>query len=159
MRAGRRVLTALLAAAALGVVAPGVAQADEECHVIDGRGAGYETGPGTTVATIRGAGLLTGTTAGEFTAVPNEDGSFRLTGTVDFTVNRAALAVDVAGTLTLTSPEGDIRFDVESTGFTGTGKLAGVSAGTSDLRLAGVGVLGGAFTETVTGTICVDLAP
>lgn len=155
----RRVLAVLLAAAALGLVVPGVAQADEECHVIDGRGTGYETSPTTTVATIRGAGLLNGTTAAEFAAVPNEDGSFRLTGTVDFTVNRATLAVDVAGTLTLTSPQGDIRFDVESTGFTSTGKLAGVSADTSDLRLAGVGVLGGAFTETVTGTICVDLAP
>lgn len=156
MRAGRRVLTALLAAAALGVVAPGVAQADEECHVIDGRGTGQATSPTTTIATIRGAGLLTGTTTGEFTAAPNGDGSLRLTGTVVFTVNRATVAVDVDGTLTPTSPDGDLTFDVTSTGFTGTGKLEGI---TGELRLAGVGVPGGAFTETVTGTICVDLAP
>lgn len=153
----RRVLTALVAAAALGIVAPGVAQADEECHVIDGRGTGQATSPTTTIARVRGAGLLTGATTGTFTGVPDEDGGLRLSGTVVFTVNRATVDVDVDGTLTPTSPDGDLMFDVTSTGFTGTGKLEGV---TGELRLAGVGVPGGgAFTETVTGTICMDLAP
>lgn len=70
-------------------------------------------------------------------------------GTVTFsTANRATLAVDIAGTLTFSDPpSAALTFDVESTGMSGTG------------RLAGVGTPGGSFTETVVGEICVDLSP
>lgn len=152
----RRVLAVLLAAAALGLVVPGVAQADEECHVIDGRGAGQAISLTETIATIRGAGLLTGATTGTFVYGEPVGVVRPFTGTVEFTANRATLAVGVTGALTLTSAQGDLTFEATSTGFTGTGKLEGA---TGDLRLEGIGVPSGAFTETVTGTICVDLAP
>lgn len=146
----------MLAAAALGLVAPGVAQADEECHVIDGRGTGRATSDTETVATIRGAGLLTGTTTGTFVYGEPDGGVLPITGTVVFSANRATLTVAVTGTLTPPSEEGPLSFDVSSTGLTGTGKLEGA---TGVLRLAGVGTSATDFTETVTGTICVDLAP
>lgn len=156
----RRLIAALLAAGALTLVAPGAAHADESCHTIDATGAGRQTGPTTTVATIQDGGLLTGTTAGEFAVTPISDTEFRLEGTVTFMVNRATLAVDVAGTLEFIDPPSlALVFDVESTGMSGTGKLAGVNSDLSTLRLAGDGAPDGSFTETVTGRICVDLSP
>lgn len=153
----RRMLAALLAVGALGLAAPGAAHAGVSCHRIDATGVGRQTGPTTTVATIRDAGLLTGTTAGEFAVVPVSGTEFLLTGTVTFTVNRATLAVDVAGTLVFTDPPtAALTFDVTSTGMTGTGRLAGADG---ILWLAGAGAPDGRFTETVTGEICVDLSP
>jgi hypothetical protein len=46
-------------------------------------------------------------------------------------------------------------FVARSTGMTGTGRLAGASGA---LELNGVQDGGGRFTESLTGTICVDLA-
>jgi hypothetical protein len=153
----RRWLAALMTVGALGVAAPGVAHADVECHAIDATGTGRQTEPTSTVATIRGGGLLTGTTAGEFTVTPTSETEFLLAGTVTFTVTRATLAVDVAGTLVFTDPPTSaLTFDVTSTGMSGTGRLAGA---TGELRLAGDGAADGSFTETVTGEICVDLSP
>jgi hypothetical protein len=153
----RRMLAALMTVGALSLAAPGVAHADVECHEIDATGVGQQTGPTTTVATIRGGGLLTGTTAGVFTVTPVSETEFLLDGTVTFTVNRATLAVDVAGTLEFTDPPSlELEFDVTSTGMSGTGRLAGA---TGELRLTGEGADDGSFTETVTGEICVDLSP
>lgn len=153
----RRMLAALLAVGALSVTAPGVAHADVECHTIDATGAGTETGPGTTTATIRGGGLLTGRTDGVFPFAQETENGLLIAGTVTFTVNQATLTVPVEGTLSFPAP-GRLEFDVISTpnGISGTGKLAGA---TGTLRLAGEGIPGGSFTETVTGEICVDLSP
>lgn len=155
----RRMLAALLAAGTVSLAAPGVAHAGVSCHRINATGAGQQTGS-TTVATIRGGGLLNGTTVGDFPeATPTPTGAL-IAGTVTFTVNRATLAVAVTGRLDAdpTRPPGSITFDVTSTenGMTGTGRLAG-AYGT--LRLAGAGAPDGSFTETVTGEICVDLSP
>lgn len=154
----RRMLAALLAAATLGLAAPAVAHAGVSCHRINATGAGQQTGPTTTVATIRGGGLLNGTTVGDFPEATPTPTGFLIAGTVTFTVNRATLAVAVEGRLDAdpTRPPGSITFDVTSTGMTGTGRLAGAEG---TLRLAGAGAPDGSFTETVTGEICVDLSP
>ena len=130
------------------------------CHRINATGAGQQTGPTTTVATIRGGRLLNGTTVGDFPeATPTPTGAL-IAGTVTFTVNRATLAVAVTGRLDAdpTRPPGSITFDVKSTenGMTGTGRLSGA---TGTLRLAGTGDPDGRFIETVAGEICVDLSP
>lgn len=156
----RRMLAALMTVGALSVAAPGVAHAGESCHRINATGTGQATSLTTTVATIRGGGLLHGTTVGDFPEATPTDSGLRIAGTVTFTVNRATLTVPVAGTLKpdTTGPEGSITFDVTSipNSISGTGKLAGA---TGTLRLAGDGAPDGSFTETVTGEICVDLSP
>ncbi|MBW0118982.1 hypothetical protein [Pseudonocardia abyssalis] len=155
----RRILAALMTVGALSVAAPGIAHAGESCHTIDARGTGQQTGPTTTVATIRGGGLLTGRTVGDFPDAVPTDGGLLIAGTVTFTGGGATLAVDVEGTLTFTDPPGSLTFDVTSTDMAGTGRLAGVDSGVSHLRLAGVGAPDGSFTETVTGEICIGHPP
>lgn len=156
-RTTRRMLAALMTVGALGLAAPGIAHADEECHPIAATGVGRQTGPTTTEATIRGGGLLTGTTTGVFPVAQEIPGGLHIAGTVTFTVNRATLAVDVDGTLLFPGPGSDtVTFDVTSTGMSGTGKLAGADG---TLRLVGDQAADGSFTETVTGEICVDLSP
>ena len=135
------------------------AQAGVSCHKINAKGegqgapppAGFEAG---TVATIKGGGLLQGTTnAGfNFTSPPNPAG---FEGFITFITNKATLTVDIAGTFDVLS--GD--FYAEGPVSDATGKLAGA---TGFLVFEGVQDLGsvtGEFVETVTGEICVDLAP
>jgi hypothetical protein len=70
-----------------------------------------------------------------------------------FAVNYATLTAFVSGTFDVASG----AFTATTSSFTGTGKLADA---TGNLTLDGVENLAdGSFTETVTGVICVDLAP
>ncbi|MDN5860444.1 MAG: hypothetical protein L0H84_17700, partial [Pseudonocardia sp.] len=66
---------------ALSVAAPAAAHAGVSCHRINATGTGQQTGPTTTVATIRGGGLLHGTTAGEFTVTGTTGTGFLIAGT------------------------------------------------------------------------------
>ena len=70
-----------------------------------------------------------------------------------FTTNNATLTVTVAGTFDVATGE----FRASGMVTDATGKLAGA---TGTLLLEGIQDLSnGRFVETVTGTICVDLAP
>jgi hypothetical protein len=118
-------------------------------------GAGQDLGGGNTIAQISEGGLLQGTTAASFSIVdfsgfpPNVG----IAGTVTFTTNKATLTVGVAGTFNVFT--GDFAASGPVTGA--TGKLAGA---TGSLSFAGnENLLTGSFTETITGSICVDLSP
>jgi hypothetical protein len=129
------------------LAAPAAAAA-VSCHKINAKGAGTATSATSTIARISGGGLLQGTTVGDFD--PTSPTTF--TGPVTFTTNRGTLTVTIDGafpTPTSFTGEGDVS--------SSTGKLAGATG-----HLAFDGVItdaSGAFTETVRGTICVDLAP
>jgi hypothetical protein len=141
----------LILASTLIMISP--AYAATSCHKIKAKGVGQDLGSGQTVATIKGGGLLQGTTVGNF-AITGVSGSVAtIEGTVRFTTNRATLIVSVVGTFDVASGE----FSASGPVTSATGKLAGT---TGNLTLAGVENLSdGSFVEDVTGTICVDLAP
>ena len=125
----------------------------QSCHKINAKGVGQDLGGGSTTAQIVGGGLLHGTTAGAFAIVGGAPPAFAIAGTVVFTTNAGTLTVGVSGT-----------FDVSTGAFTSTGLVTGstgkLEGATGSLTLEGVQDLGtGAFTETVTGSICVDLSP
>jgi hypothetical protein len=140
----------------LGVVAaaaPAPSSAAVSCHKINAKGVGQDLGGGMTTARIVGGGLLHGTTAATFviTGFSGTVASFH--GTIVFTVNRATLTAELAGTFDVATG----AFAATSSSIAGTGKLAGA---TGSLTLQGVEDLtDGSFTETVRGEICVDLAP
>jgi hypothetical protein len=146
-------LILLLAALSLAVVAPTAVDAAVSCHRIDASGVGQDQGGGHTVAQISDGGLLQGTTAAAFTITGLSGTLASFVGTITFTLNRATLAAEVAGTLDLATG----AFNATSSSLSGTGKLEGATGG---LVFAGVeNLLTGTFTEVVTGQVCVDLAP
>ena len=125
----------------------------QSCHKINAKGIGQDLGGGSTTAQIVGGGLLHGTTAGAFAIVGGTPPAFAIAGTVVFTTSAGTLTVGVSGT-----------FDVSTGAFSSTGTVTGstgkLEGATGSLTLEGVQDLGtGAFTETVTGSICVDLSP
>lgn len=149
---GRLVVAGLIALLA-GFIAVSPAAAAESCHTINAKGTGQATSETTTVAQIRGGGLLQGTTAASFETITPIDTGVAFTGPIVFTTNRATLTVQLAGTLDI--PSGAFRATGQVTGA--TGKLAGA---TGQLDFDGVqNLVDGSFTETVAGEICVDLAP
>jgi hypothetical protein len=148
-----RIILPLVIAFAMAAVAPAVALGSTACHSIDATGVGQDLGEGRTVAQISDGGLLQGTTAASFqiTGLSGTVASFA--GTITFTTNRGTLTATVAGTLDLATG----AFSATSSSLSGTGKLAGASG---SLVFNGVENLAtGAFTEVITGSICVDLAP
>jgi hypothetical protein len=148
-----RIILPLVIAFAMAAVAPAVALGSTACHSIDATGVGQDLGEGRTVAQISDGGLLQGTTAASFqiTGLSGTVASFA--GTITFTTNRGTLTATVAGTLDLATG----AFSATSSILSGTGKLAGASG---SLVFNGVENLAtGAFTEVITGSICVDLAP
>ena len=129
------------------------ARAAESCHKINAMGAGQDLGGGMTQATVVGGGLLHGTTEGHFTITGFSGTVASFAGDVEFTTNQGTLTVTVAGTLDVATGEFEAAGEVTAA----TGKLAGA---TGTLSLRGVENLStGAFLETITGEICVDLAP
>lgn len=136
---------------ASALIVVGGAQADSKddqgCKDIDATGVGQDLGNGNTTATISHGGWLNGTTSGHF-EIAGAPPVFAIAGTVVFTTKHGTLVANVTGT-----------FDVSTGAFTasgpvsdGTGKLVGA---TGNLTLTGVENLAtGAFTETITGTIC-----
>jgi hypothetical protein len=133
------------------LILAGGAQADSKddqgCKNIRATGAGQDLGNGNTTATIRHAGPLKGTTRGHF-EIAGTAPVFTIAGTVVFTTKHGTLAANVAGTFNVATG----AFTASGPVSDGTGKLAGA---TGILTFAGVENLAtGAFTETITGTIC-----
>jgi len=148
-----RIILPLVIAFAMAAVAPAVALGSTACHSVDATGVGQDLGEGRTVAQISDGGLLQGTTAASFqiTGLSGTVASFA--GTITFTTNRGTLTATVAGTLDLATG----AFNATSSSLSGTGKLAGASG---SLVFNGVENLAtGTFTEVITGSICLDLAP
>jgi hypothetical protein len=151
-----RALYVSLCAVAAIVLLAGPVQATtggQSCHKINAKGIGQDLGGGSTTAQIMGGGFLHGTTAGTFAIVGGAPPAFAIAGTVVFTTNAGTLTVGVSGT-----------FDVSTGAFSATGPVTSstgkLEGATGSLTLEGVQDLGtGAFTETVTGSICVDLSP
>lgn len=120
---------------------------DDGCSSINATGVGQDLGNGNTIATIRNAGFLNGTTSGHFD-ISGDPPVFTITGTVVFTAKHGTLTVNLTGTFNVATGE----FNASGPVFGGTGKLAGA---TGNLTFTGVENLEtGAFTETITGTIC-----
>ena len=148
-----RIMLSLLVVVGLMTIAPAVALGGTSCHAVNASGVGQDLGGGQTVAQIGDGGLLQGTTAASFqiTGLSGTVASFA--GTITFTTNRATLTAAVSGTLDLATG----AFSATTSSLSGTGKLAGASG---SLVFNGVENLAtGAFTEVVSGSICVDLAP
>ena len=124
----------------------------ESCHRINAKGVGQDLGGGHTTARIIGGGLLQGTTGGTFT-IGGAPPVFAIQGSVVFTTNQATLAVGVSGTFDVSTG----AFSASGPVTAATGKLEGA---TGSLTLSGVEDFAtGQFTETVTGSICVNLSP
>jgi hypothetical protein len=154
MKSIKLVILSVLVAVAACLMMTTSASAAVSCHQINAKGVGQDLGGGVTRASIQGGGLLQGTTEGNFSMSPTAKPTvFNIGGTVKFTTRQGTLTVSVTGT-----------FDVATGGFTASGpvtassgKLAGA---TGNLTLSGTeNLTNGAFTETVRGNICVDLAP
>ena len=121
---------------------------DDGCSAINATGVGQDLGGGNTIATIRQAGFLNGTTSGHFDITGGAPPEFTIAGTVVFTAKHGTLTVNLSGTFNVATGE----FTASGPVAGGTGKLAGA---TGNLTFTGVENLEtGAFTETITGTVC-----
>jgi hypothetical protein len=130
----------------------GQTQAAESCHKINAKGEGQDLGGGHTVATLKGGGLLNGSTEGQFSTAGSPP-ALDIAGTVKFTTKQATLTVYGAGKIDGSTGE----FYASGPVIAATGKLEGA---TGTLTFQGVENLStGSFVETITGQICVDLAP
>ena len=128
-----------------------VAAAGVSCHSIDATGVGQDLGGGNTTAQVSDGGLLQGTTVGSF-SISGFPPVVGIAGTVTFTTNKGTLTVGAAGSFNVFT--GD--FSASGPVIGATGKLAGA---TGSLSFAGnENLLTGNFTETITGSICVDLS-
>jgi hypothetical protein len=157
----RIALVVFLLALALLVV-PSPALATVSCHTITatGTGSGAPAEPGDppnlvrTQAQLTDAGLVQGTTAAAFTITGVTETGFTFAGPLTVTTNRGLVRVDLTGTLDVTTGQ----FSASGPIAAATGKLSGAIG---SLTLSGVQDLtdpAGSFTETVSGSICVDLA-
>jgi hypothetical protein len=107
-----------------------------------------------TQAQLTDAGLLQGTTAAAFTSTGVTDTGFTYAGPLTVTTNRGTVTLDLTGRLDVTTGQ----FSASGPIVAATGKLSGA---TGSPTLTGVQDLtdpAGSFTETVSGSICVDLA-
>ena len=128
----------------------GVAQGEDGsgCRRVHAIGAGQDLGGGNTTATISHGGVLNGTTRAHFDITGGAPPALTIAGSLVLTTKHGGLSVDLGGTLNVSSGE----FTYSGPITDATGKLAG-STGT--LTLNGVEDLStGAFTETITGTLC-----
>lgn len=148
-----RVLLPVMLGLSLAIVAPAAVSGGSSCHDIAATGVGQDLGGGDTVARISDGGLLQGTTAASFAITGFSGTVASFVGAITFTTNRATLTAMVAGTLDVATG----AFGATGSELSGTGKLVGA---TGSLVFSGVENLAtGAFTETIAGSICVDLAP
>jgi hypothetical protein len=149
----RILLVAFFVVIVASLMVAGQAQAAVSCHKINAKGVGEEVSGGQTVAQIKGGGFLQGTSEANFEVTDVIPPLATIEGTISFTTNKATLSVDVAGFFNIETGEFFAAGDVSAA----TGKLAGASG---HLEFNGVQELAtGEFEETITGEICVDLAP
>jgi hypothetical protein len=154
----RKLVTAGVLAVTAVVSAPAVAQASTPaavvarpapvCVPVAATGVGQDRFDGTTTATIFIGGVAVGTTVGQFTVTGVNGTVASFTGTITFRNALGTLVAPVTGTLDTAS--GD--FASTSSTVTGTGAYREV---TGSLTFTGhEDLTTGAFTETVTGTLC-----
>lgn len=135
-----------VATAAPTVVAP--ARTPAVCLPVSATGVGQDLGGGQTTATIAVRGVVIGTTTGSFTVTGVTGTVASFTGRIAFSNALGTITAPVTGTLDLST--GD--FASSSSALTGTGAYSGV---TGTLTFTGhEDLTTGAFTETVTGTVC-----
>jgi len=143
------------------LVVPSPAVSAESCRAINaiGLGSGAPAEPSDppnlvrTRAKLTDAGLLQGTTAAAFTITGVTVTGISFAGPLTVTTNRATVVLDLTGSLDLTTGQFIASGPIVST----TGKLSGA---TGFLTLSGVQELtdpAGRFSETVSGSICIDL--
>jgi hypothetical protein len=141
-------LLCLLATALIAVGAAQASDGDDGCKAIHATAIGQDLGGGVTVATISGAGWFNGTSRGSFAITGGAPPVFTVAGNVVFTTKHGTLTLNAAGTFNVATG----AFKTSGAISGATGKLAGA---TGTLTLEGVQNLAtGAFTETITGTIC-----
>lgn len=130
---------------------PALAADDGHCRRVNAVGVG-QAGPdvNSTTAVITRDGLLKGTTAATFAVeVGATPPVLPFAGDIVFTTHRGTLTLHVTGTLNTNT--GDLQAVGPIT--SGTGRFTGA---TGLLRATGTQDRTGAFTETITGTVCLD---
>ena len=118
------------------------------CVPVQAIGTGQDLGDGRTTATISVGRVVVGTTSATFTITGGSGSTVTFSGPIVFANSLGTVTASVTGTLNVTT--GD--FVSTSSMLTGTGAYTGVSgtltfAGHEDLAT-------GAFTETITGSLC-----
>jgi hypothetical protein len=147
----RRCLLAGSAGLALLIFA-GAAQAKRSvarqlCVPIHATGVGQDLGNGMTEATISSHGVVLGSTHASFTPTSVTPTSESFTGPIVFSSDVGTLTAQVNGTFYASG-----MFTATSTSITGTRLLRGVSG---QVTLNGTENPSLAFTETITGELCV----
>ena len=123
-------------------------------HQINAKGAGQDLGGGQTEARVIGGGLLSGRTTAQFAITGDAFPVFEIEGDVTFQTHEGAtLTVHVTGTFDVSTGE----FSASGPVTDATGRLTGA---TGMLTFIGIqDLVDGTFTEDITGSITVDLAP
>jgi len=119
------------------------------CQKVKAIGVGQDLGNNMTTATISRGGILNGTTAAQFTITSFATfPDLPFSGQIVFTTKHGTLTLDLVGTFNALTGE----FSGTGTPSAGTGRFAGA---TGELVLTGIEDFStGAFTETITGTLC-----
>lgn len=141
----------LMLALVVGLLAtPVPAGAHASCRQITATGQGQDLGGGRTEARIRGDRWLHGSSTASFVIRQVVGSVASFDGVLLFDLRKGAIALSVVGTFDLATGE----FMASSTAVTGFGRFRGVEG---MLVLSGVQDLAsGAFTETITGELCVE---
>lgn len=156
---GRTILSVLIGLISLAcalVVPTGAAQSagarPTVCLPFTATGVGQDMGGGRTTATISVGNHRIGSTEASFTIGEVTGTVASFAGPLTFRPDRVrgTLVAQLTGTVDLATG----RFAAASTSISGTGRLSRV---TGDVRIEGVQDLSsGAFTETLTGRLCVQ---
>jgi len=144
------IFAALLVVAGAPAASARATDDDDDCRRINADGVGQDLGGGNTTATISRGGILNGTTAAHFDITGGTPPVLTFAGTVVFTTKKGTLTVGIAGTFNIATG----AFNATGPITSGTGRFAGA---TGTLTFSGVEDFStGAFTETITGRICLD---
>jgi len=142
------IVLSLLAAMTVSPARAGVA-----CHLINAKGVGQDQGGGSTTGNVIDGGLLQGTIAGNISVTGVSGNIASFVETVTFTNRHGTLTIVVTGAIDVTTG----HFNASGPVTAATRKLSGA---TGNIALSGVvNFATGIFTEDITGSVCVDLAP
>jgi hypothetical protein len=122
------------------------------CVPVYASGVGQDLGNGMTEATISSHGVVLGSTHATFTPITTSPTSETFSGPIVFSSAAGTLTAQVTGSFDISGSTAG-TFNASSTSITGTRLLRGVSG---HVTLNGNENLStGAFTETITGRLCV----